>query len=241
MQHSAARDGSVSVPSGTGAMLELVNVLVVEDDSLLGDALRRALEGADHTARHVGSAEDAWLALDVQDCELAIVDIGLPGQSGLEFVSEVRRIGKTFPILMATARCSADDCRSALSAGADAFVSKPFRVTDLIDRCELLLSHEANSSSPALTMIGGLVVDFRAREVLLPTLASPLTVDEWRVLHHLVQRAGKVVSRASMAEVLDRDPETIDGVVLNLRALLAGALSLRIVRGLGYCLAGFRS
>jgi DNA-binding response OmpR family regulator len=228
---------TVSVASGTAKTLAFMKVLVVEDDPLLGDVMRSALERACFEAFRVSSAEDAWVALRERDFDLAIVDIGLPGQDGLEFVREARRHGKPFPILMATARDAPGDRQSALAAGANDYVTKPFQVPDLIGRCRALTKSAGPSPANGAITIGGLTVNFDARQILLPPLARSLTDSEWHVLEYLAQHAGKIVSRKTLATLLDLETDHVEGTVQALRNVLGSAVSIRIIRGLGYRLS----
>jgi two-component system OmpR family response regulator len=111
-----------------------MRVLVVEDDRRVGDAVRRALARAGLTVDHVMSAEDAGAALRGEPFELAVVDIGLPHENGLQFVSGLRRRGQSLPVLMLTARDGLSDRVTALDLGADDYLVKPFEVPELVAR-----------------------------------------------------------------------------------------------------------
>jgi len=211
-----------------------MNVLIVEDDPLVGDAVRRALEGADFLAERVASAEEGWAALGQRTYGLAIVDLGLPGQSGLDFVRELRRLGRRFPILVATARDSLGDRQSALAAGANDYLPKPFHVSDLIARCRLLLRISTGTQPTTHRVIGGLTVDVSNRAVLTPSVSRALSEGEWRLLEYFMNHVGQIISRNTLAGILDLEPDHIDATVEALRAVLGPSVAIRAIRGLGY-------
>src|SRR3569833_579757 len=104
-----------------------MRALVVEDDPLVGDAVRRALTAGGYAADHVTSAEAAKSALHAEDFDLLIVDVGLPKEDGMQFVRGLRARGKIIPVLMLTARDGLQDRVTALDLGADDYLTKPFR------------------------------------------------------------------------------------------------------------------
>jgi DNA-binding response OmpR family regulator len=214
-----------------------MHVLVVEDDALLRDAIGRALEGALFHSRCVDSAERGSAALREHEFALAIVDIGLPGQNGVEFVKQVRRDGGRFPIIMATARDTTSDRKLALAAGANDYVIKPFLLPELIEKCRALMSPGRVPDRHALTIVGGMVADLDSRHLLEPTLMRTLTAKEWTCLEQLVLHVNRFVSGEKLGTLLHFDAIQVDGTVRALRAVLGTAVTIRMARGLGYQLS----
>jgi DNA-binding response OmpR family regulator len=112
-----------------------VRLLIVEDDDLVADAIARGLVAANFAVQRTASAEAALAALAVEDFDLAVIDIGLPGTDGLSLVRRLRNAGKALPTLILTARCTLADKVKALDLGADDFLSKPFEPAELAARC----------------------------------------------------------------------------------------------------------
>ena len=135
-----------------------MRVLVVEDDSLLGDAVRLALGAAGFAADLVGNAEKARFALQTESFDLVIVDIGLPRENGLRLLQGLRSRGKIIPVLMLTARDGLSDRITALDLGADDYMTKPFHVPELVARCRALIRRAHAVASTRLT-IGELQID----------------------------------------------------------------------------------
>ena len=129
-----------------------MRILVVEDDALVADAIRRGLDKAGYAVDHVDSAEHAASALAAESFDLAVVDIGLPGADGLTLLQRMRRNGSALPVLILTARDGLADRVSALDIGADDYLVKPFELPELIARCRALIRRSRSVSSAALTL-----------------------------------------------------------------------------------------
>jgi two-component system OmpR family response regulator len=218
-----------------------VRVLVVEDDSLVGDALLRALTGAGFAVDLNTSAEAARGALASDAFDLLVLDIGLPRESGLQLMASLRARGTLLPILMLTARDGVEDRVAALNLGADDYLIKPFEVAELVARCRALI-RRANAS-PARLAIGPMQIDMSRKEVQVDGSKLELTHREWSILECLALNHGHIVSKerlmsavASFAE--DLTPNAIEVYVSRLRAKLGRGVSLRAVRGMGYTLGG---
>lgn len=215
-----------------------MRVLVVEDDPLVGDAVRRALAAAGFAADLVASAEAAASALHAESFDLAIVDIGLPRVSGLQFVQALRQRGTGLPVLILTARDGLEDRVHALDLGADDYLTKPFEIPELVARCRALIrrAHAVTSTRLAL---GSLNLDLAHREVTVDGALLDLTHREWTILECLVFNAGRIVSKERLKESVvnwseDLTPNAIEVYVSRLRTKLGGAADIRAVRGMGY-------
>lgn len=201
-----------------------MRVLIVEDDPLVGDAVRRALEANGYAVDLTTSAEAASSALHAESFDLAVVDIGLPRASGLQFVREQRRRGAMVPVLMLTARDGLDDRVCALDLGADDYLTKPFQVPELVARCRALI-RRANALSTTQLTFGVLRLDLAHRE--------------WSILECLVLNASRIVSKERLKSAVvnwseDLTPNAIEVYISRLRAKLGGAVDIRAIRGMGY-------
>ncbi|HQX77375.1 MAG TPA: response regulator [Steroidobacteraceae bacterium] len=215
-----------------------MRVLIVEDDPLVGDAVRRALESHGYAVDLVASAEAAGSALQAESFDLAVVDIGLPRASGLQLVRAQRRRGAMMPLLILTARDGLDDRVTALDLGADDYLTKPFQVPELVARCRALI-RRANALSSTQLVFGVLRLDLAHREVTMDGKAIDLTHREWSILECLILNAGRIVSKERLKSAVvnwsgDLTPNAIEVYVSRLRAKLVGAANIRAVRGMGY-------
>ena len=107
-----------------------MRLLIVEDDDIVADAIKRGLAAANYAVHRVASAEAAQAALVNEEFAMAVIDVGLPGADGLTLVRRLRSAGKTMPTLILTARCTLTDKVKALDLGADDFLSKPFEAAE---------------------------------------------------------------------------------------------------------------
>jgi DNA-binding response OmpR family regulator len=215
-----------------------MRVLIVEDDPLVGDAVRRALQAAGFAADLVGSAESARSALQAESFDLAVVDIGLPRESGLRLLQGLRSRGKIVPVLMLTARDGLTDRVTALDLGADDYVTKPFQVPELVARCRALI-RRANAVASTRVTFGNLEVDMAHREVSVGGERLSLTQREWAILECFVLNAGRLVSKDKLLSAIagwtdELTPNAVEQYVSRLRSKLGTAAEIRSVRGMGY-------
>ena len=215
-----------------------MRVLVVEDDHVVGDAVQRALSLDGYAADHVESAERAKAALYTESFDLAIVDIGLPREDGLQLVRDLRRRGRNLPVLMLTARDGLSDRVNALDLGADDYLTKPFQVAELLARCRALV-RRANGVASTELVFGPLTLDLAHKEVAVRGAPLDLTRREWSVLECLVLNAGRIVSKEKLLSAVaswndELTPNAVEVYVSRLRTKLGDAAVIRVIRGLGY-------
>lgn len=219
-------------------MLAFMRVLVVEDDQVVGDAVQRALSLEGYAADHVDTAERAKSALHAESFDLAIVDIGLPREDGLQLVRDLRRRGRNLPVLMLTARDGLSDRVNALDLGADDYLTKPFQVAELLARCRALV-RRANGVASTEIAFGPLKLDLAHRQVTVRNEPLDVTRREWSVLECLALNAGRVVSKEKLMSAVaswndELTPNAVEVYVSRLRTKLADAAVIRVIRGLGY-------
>jgi DNA-binding response OmpR family regulator len=223
-----------------------MRLLIVEDDALLAEGLREGLLRSGFTVDHLDNAEQAetqFAAGEVFD--LAIVDLGLPGRDGLSLIRSLRGRGLTLPILILTARDALEDCVKGLEAGADDYMSKPFRLPELIARVRALIRRVHAVTSTRLRH-GSLELDTAAHTANLAGAPLELTQREWAILELLLLESPKVVSKDRLLQSLagwdkEMTPNAVEVHVSRLRAKLAdAAIDIRTVRGIGYRMDGAR-
>jgi len=215
-----------------------MRILIVEDDELVADALKRGLAASGFTVDRVASGEKAELALTQETFDVAVIDIGLPGIDGLTLVRRLRRAGRDTPVLILTARDGLADRVDALDLGADDYLTKPFELAEVAARCRALVRRTRSATSAELR-IGTLTLDLAGRTALLDGHALDLTRREWSILESLVLEAGRVVRKEHLLRAIagwddELSPNAVEVHVSRLRAKLGDAVAIRTVRGLGY-------
>ena len=218
-------------------------ILVVEDEADLSLLLAYNLEAEGYLAECVERGDEAELRLAENPPDLLILDWMLPGVSGLEICRRLRarESYRTLPVIMLTARGEEGERVRGLSVGADDYVVKPFQFEEVLARLQALLRRAGGWSSPELKC-GAIVLDTRAQTVRVGGMAVELTTFEYRILEHLMLRAGEVVSKSELTERLydqdfERDSNVIEVLVGRLRRKLDPAEQLHPIetlRGRGY-------
>ena len=218
-----------------------MRVLLVEDDETLRHGLAAALRAAGWQVDEAADGREGLYIAEEMSPDVAVVDLGLPGISGMELVTTLRGHGRDVPVLILTARDRWQDKVAGLKAGADDYMVKPFHAEELIARLEALVRRAAGWSQAVLDF-GVIRFDPAAQRVERDGEALDLTSFEYRLLECLVLRAGQVVSRAELIDRLyeqdyDRDSNTIEVFVGRLRRKLDpdGVLQpIETLRGRGY-------
>jgi DNA-binding response OmpR family regulator len=223
-----------------------MHLLLVEDDPRLQRVLRRLLEGDRHI---VEIASDGESALEVADAttgiEIVILDVGLPGMSGLDVAKALRRGGRELTILMLTARDTVNDRVAGLDAGADDYLVKPFAYEELAARLRALARRAApGSRRPAPILAAGpIALDERSRGVTVEGRSVDLSPREFSLLECFLRHPGQSLTRD---QLLDQawpfsvavTPNAVDAYVHYLRTKLGDAGRwIETVRGVGYRLA----
>ena len=178
-----------------------MRILIVEDDELVADALKRGLAAAGFAVDRVASAEQAEAALATEEFDLAVVDIGLPKADGLTLVRRLRRGGSGLPVLILTARDGLADRVDALDLGADDYLTKPFELPEVAARCRALIRRTRSATSAELR-IGALTLDLKSRTAELGGQLLDVTRREWSILECLALDAGP---RGPQGEAAARD------------------------------------
>jgi two-component system, OmpR family, response regulator PhoP len=218
-----------------------MRVLVVEDEAALRETLRTRLADAGFTVDLAADGNEGLFAGSEYPLDVAIIDLGLPGLAGLEVIRRLRAARKTYPILILTARDNWQDKVEGLQAGADDYVAKPFHFEEVLARVQALLRRSGGWASPLLRC-GPVELDTRAQTVRVEDTPVELTTFEYRILEHLMLRAGDVISKTELTERLydqdfERDSNVIEVLVGRLRRKLDPQEQLHPIetlRGRGY-------
>ena len=224
-----------------------MRVLLVEDDPLVADAVCAGMRDSGMAVDRVETAEQADTALRTEHFDLIILDIGLPGMSGLEFLRRLRRGGRgvdeRIPVLILTARDGLDDRVDGLDLGADDYMIKPFEFRELLARSRALIRRTGSSIAEA-TRLGELTLDASRREMKCGPRAIDLTPREWSIREYLALHLETVVPKHKLLQAISGwddslAPNAVEVYVSRLRGKLDGTgVTIRTVRGVGYRLEG---
>lgn len=220
-----------------------MRILLVEDDTILGAAVRDHVAADGHSADWVGRLDRAAEHLDAAPYDLILLDLMLPDGRGIAFLRDLRRKGDVTPVIILTALDQISDRIEGLNAGADDYLTKPFDLAELSARLAAVARRYSGNPNP-LVNLGELQVDLAARTVLRASQRVDLTQREWALFEAFVQRPGQVISKAQLEDRLyafgaEVESNTIEVHVSRLRKKL-GAGVVETVRGMGYRLGDGR-
>jgi two-component system OmpR family response regulator len=214
-----------------------MRILLVEDDALLRHQLATSLAQQSYAVDVVADGEEAHFLGDTESYDAVVLDLGLPRLDGLTVLKRWRADGRNFPVLILTARDRWQEKVDGIDAGADDYLSKPFRMEELLARVRALIRRANGKASPEL-LWGALRLDPRYGTVTVDGRPVPLTAHEFRVLSRLIYRGGEIVTQSELIEhvyALDRDrnSNTIEVFVGRLRRKI-GEEFIETVRNQGY-------
>jgi two-component system OmpR family response regulator len=214
-----------------------MRVLVVEDEANLSRQLADALTAAGYAVDCAADGEQADFLAQTENYDAIVLDLGLPKIDGLTILGRWRAAGLSVPVLVLTARGSWHEKVQGIDGGADDYVSKPFRMEEVLARLRALIRRASGHFITELRC-GELVLDPRSAKVTLAGTPVKLTSHEYRVLSYLMHNRGRVVSQLELTEHIyaqqfDRDSNTVEVFIARLRRKLGPSL-IATVRGLGY-------
>ena len=214
-----------------------MRLLLVEDDTMIGDSIRQGLRQDGFAVDWVQDGEAAELALRTTEYALILLDLGLPQKSGLEVLRTLRRTGNPIPVLILTARDAVADRVRGLDDGADDYLVKPFALDELAARIRALLRRHSGRADP-LIAYGDLILNPATHQVTWRGQDVALSGREFAVLQALLERPGAVLSRVQLEERLygweeEVASNTVEVHIHHLRHKLDPAL-IRTIRGVGY-------
>jgi DNA-binding response OmpR family regulator len=218
-----------------------MKILVIEDDPTVGQYVKRGLEEQRWGVDLVTDGEEGERRAAAEQYDLVVLDMRLPGRSGMEVLRNIRGRGFERPVLVLTAQDAVDAKVEAFRAGADDYVTKPFAFEELLARVEALSRRTPTMSAPVLK-VADLSLDKNTRTVTRAGEAIELTPKEYTVLEYLMRHAGRVMSRTLITEYawgyhFDPGTNIVDVVINHLRKKIDSAQAVKLihtVRGVGY-------
>jgi len=225
--------------------LSAQRILVIEDDASILEGLVAALTSEGYVVDTASDGTQGWQKAQSAQAELLVLDLMLPGMSGLEIAKKLRDTGSRVPIIMLTAKGDEDDRVLGLELGADDYMTKPFSVRELLARIRSVLrrSGAEESRSPALFQFGAIEVDFRRQRVRKDGEILEISAREFRLLAYLIEHRGEMLSREQLLNDIwgyDVYPttRTVDNHIARLRKKVEEEPEnprwIQTVRGAGY-------
>jgi two-component system OmpR family response regulator len=217
-----------------------VRVLLIEEDHVLGAAIRDHVASAGHGVDWMKRIDEARLALDTVQYELVLLDLNLPDGRGLDLLRGLRAAGNAVPVIIVTAQDQVAVRIEGLNSGADDYLVKPFDLSEMSARVAAVARRYARNPNP-VTMVGDVSIDLARKVVAIAGQGLPLTAREWAVLERLLRSRGAMVSRSDLEDSLyafgaEVESNAVEVYVSRLRKKL-GRDFIQTSRGLGYQIA----
>jgi two-component system OmpR family response regulator len=214
-----------------------MRILLIEDDSALGAAVRDQIAADGHSVDWMMRLDMAREALATTGYDLILLDLMLPDGLGVPFLKALRSRGDVTPVIILTALDQVSDRINGLNAGADDYLVKPFDLAELSARIGSVARRYAGNPNPQISL-GAVEVDLAARSVTLAGKAVPLTAREWVLFEAFLQRPGQLLSKRQLEDQLysfetEVESNTVEVHVSRIRKKL-GARIIETERGLGY-------
>lgn len=219
-----------------------MRILVVEDDKKIASFVVNGLKQNGFAVDHVDNGEDGLFQGQAIAYDTAIIDLMLPRLDGMELLRQLRASGRSYPVLILSARGSVDDRVKGLQHGADDYLTKPFAFSELLARVHALIRRATKTAEPTRLSVGDLVMDLLSREVRRDGRKIDLQPREFALLEYLLRNANRPVTKTMILEhIFDYsfDPQTnvVDVLVHRLRSKVdQDKAMIHTIRGVGYVL-----
>jgi len=218
-----------------------MRILVIEDELELLAEVKKQLEAESYIVDTSSDGNEGYFFATEYPIDAAIIDIGLPGMSGIEIIKKLREQGHVLPVLILTARSRWQEKVEGLEAGADDYLVKPFQMEELLARLKALLRRATGSATSELSC-GCITLKLETQQVLRNNEAIEVTAFEYRLLEYLMRHSSEAVSKTRLADYLyphddDRDSNVIEVLIGRLRKKLdpEGKLTpIETLRNRGY-------
>ena len=216
-----------------------MQILLVEDDKMIAEAVSNGLKTARYAVDWVNNGNTAEQALNSQQYDLVLLDLGLPGQDGLQVLKHLRQEKNNTPVLIVTARDDLDSRLAGLDGGADDYIIKPFDLSELLARIRAVLRRQSGQSTPLLSN-GAITLNPTNYQVTLADQSMPIELSnkEFAILQALMTRPGIIHSRADLEDKIyawgdEVESNAIDFLIYALRKKI-GKEHIKNVRGVGW-------
>lgn len=216
-----------------------MRILLVEDDKMIAEAVLNGLKTARYAVDWVNNGNTAEQALNSQQYDLVLLDLGLPGQDGLQVLKHLRQEKNNTPVLIVTARDDLDSRLAGLDGGADDYIIKPFDLSELLARIRAVLRRQSGQSTPLLSN-GAITLNPTNYQVTLADQPMPIELSnkEFSILQVLMTRPGIIHSRADLEDKIyawgdEVESNAIDFLIHALRKKI-GKEHIKNVRGVGW-------
>jgi DNA-binding response OmpR family regulator len=218
-----------------------MKLLVVEDDSKVAGFIDHGLKEEGHVVDVAFDGDEATMLAHVNEYDVILLDVMLPKKNGFQIATELRREGRSTPILMLTSRDAVEDVVRGLDAGADDYLAKPFKFDELLARIRAL-HRRGGAERLEVLRYGALALDRLHHAATVGDRRLELTAKEFQLLEHFMLHAGEIVRRTTLLEKVwdmhfDPGSNVVDVHVGNLRRKLARAAGeplLETIRGVGF-------
>lgn len=214
-----------------------MRILLIEDDHVLGEAIRDHVRADGHGVDWMQRLDDARAALDTVEYGLILLDLSLPDGRGLDLLKQLRRSGNPVPVIITTAQDQVAIRIEGLNAGADDYLVKPFDLDELSARVSAVARRYAGIAAPLL-QVGDASINLATRTISMHGKPIAVTAREWAVLERLLSRRGGIVTKAEIEDSLypfgaEIEGNAVEVYVSRLRKKL-GQSVITTVRGMGY-------
>jgi len=216
------------------------HILVVDDDDRIRELVKEYLEENNFLVSAAANAFEAKKKLDIIKFDILILDIMMPGKSGLSLTEEVKKINKT-PVILLTAKGGAEDRIKGLEIGADDYLGKPFEPKELLLRIKNILNKVKKPNLPNEIFIGNAIIDLKKLHIKTNKKTVKINPQEKKVLEKMLEIPGKIFSRNDIGKIINISKErTIDVMITRLRQKIEANPKnpkyLQTIRGSGYAL-----
>lgn len=201
-----------------------MRILIIEDELTLQAEIKSSLESENHIVDTSADGDEGYFFATEYPIDAAIIDIGLPGMSGIDIIKKIREQGNTLPVLILTARSRWQEKVEGLEAGADDYLVKPFQMEELLARVKALL-RRATGSATTEHKCGRITLNLNTQQLRLNNELVDITAFEYRMIEYLMRHSSEAVSKSRLADYLyphddDRDSNVIEVLIGRLRKKL---------------------
>ena len=219
-----------------------MKILLIEDDEKISSLIIKGMGNAGFRLDRTNNAKQGLALALANNYAAAIIDIILPGQSGLWIISEIRQRKINIPVIILSAKRSVGDRVKGIQTGGDDYLTKPFAFSELLVRVQALIRRSRNMLEPSNITVGNLCIDLLSRKVSRGSVKIDLQPREFSLLEYLMRNAGQVVSKTMLIENVwdyNFDPHTnvVEARVCRLREKIDKGFDntlIHTVRGVGY-------